>query len=173
MHYYHLLLLLAKTKYGCFESTTWPVSYYTSYRKLRLLGASTCYSSGKKYELNNVYTLNKQVSKYMVMAFFSQVRSYTFICTYWLWICTTMHVLYTFSIARLFIFRIIKTWCPELYWRVTYQVEMLSSCKNCALLLWHSFHLISITELHSFFKPLGSAIVTIKLLLSQYTNFPS
>ena len=50
-----------------------------------------------------VYTLNKQVSKYGLMALFtSEISIVSLVATYWLWICVTMHVLLrAFSIARL------------------------------------------------------------------------
>ena len=54
--------------------------------------------SGKKYAVQKVYVLNKQVSKYVIMTFFS--RKYSFTCTYWLWICVTMCAFCVFSIPR-------------------------------------------------------------------------
>ena len=56
--------------------------------------------SGKECVLNKVYVLNKQVFKYMVVALFSGKDNYAFTCTYWLWICVTIHAICTFSIAR-------------------------------------------------------------------------
>ena len=41
--------------------------------------------SGKKYAVQKVYALNKQVSKYVIMTFFSsKIRKYSLTCTYWL-----------------------------------------------------------------------------------------
>ena len=48
-----------------------------------------------------MYAFNKQVSKYVVMVFFSsKISSYSFTCTYMLYICVTAHALCAFSIAR-------------------------------------------------------------------------
>ena len=56
--------------------------------------------SGKKYALDKVYALNKQVSKYVVMAFFSDNTSILSFVVTGYGCMLTMHVLRAFSVTR-------------------------------------------------------------------------
>ena len=65
--------------------------------------------SDKKYAINKVYALNKQVSKYVVMPCFSNNTSIlSFVLTGYV----TMHALRAFSITRPLNARLCKAW-PE------------------------------------------------------------
>ena len=69
------------------------------YRKLGLLGACAYYY-GKKYALDKVYALNKKVSNYVVMAFFSDNTSILSFVVTGYGCMLTMHVLRAFSVTR-------------------------------------------------------------------------
>ena len=57
--------------------------------------------SGKKHALNKVYALNKQVFKYVIMAFFSgKISILSLVLTGYMDLCYHAYTLYAFTIAR-------------------------------------------------------------------------
>ena len=87
--------------------------------------------SGKKCAPNKVYGLNKQVSKYVVIVFFSsKISVVSLVPNYYRFVL----LLWAFNIARPLLHLAVYMECC-----MVMKSQVMMSCKSCALLLWHSF----------------------------------
>ena len=108
--------------------------------------------SGKKYALNNVYVLNKQVSKCVVMAFFSNNTVYFHLYLLVMDLCCFVHLAF---VTRPLNIRLRKAW-PELLLHgaeepCTRQL-VFSSYKCCALRLSPHFDISRRIQIFAFYN---------------------